>query len=273
MPYCHLWPLKLQPVLPSCENPRVVTSDERVLIFNSNGELKDLSDDHEGGALHDEQIAQVLKSQDTNLIKGVVELSNGAAFLYLDGKLLATLTSNKNPSEVSTMFLAEKTPILHIATKSVAHYNPNLISGAVAIVIRSDSRTVLFFDSWISLRQFLESPELNTPVHSAVFPSPIKKMTNQYSVLTEEGEVYVWGESCDQQPPTPSDEDEGFEEADWRHTLFNEPITMAVTFAIKPQLYLKKATTTSDHKIVDWDMQQRCSVSCWGPVRLRLQTQ
>ncbi|GFG05806.1 putative ankyrin repeat protein PAE1861 [Aspergillus udagawae] len=104
-------------------------------------------------------------------------------------------------------------------------HNPALISGAVALVLESDSRTVVSFDSWQPMIAWLTDNETKeAPTHSATFAAPIVKLTSKFAALDEAGTVHVWGVKSTVQPPDPPDEDEAFEEAWNRYVLFGDPI-------------------------------------------------
>jgi hypothetical protein len=104
-------------------------------------------------------------------------------------------------------------------------HNPALISGAVALVLESDSRTVVSFDSWQPMIAWLTDNETKeTPTHSVTFAAPIVKLTSKFAALDKAGTVHVWGVKSNVQPPDPPDEDEAFEEAWNRYVLFGDPI-------------------------------------------------
>ncbi|OJJ35883.1 hypothetical protein ASPWEDRAFT_531814 [Aspergillus wentii DTO 134E9] len=72
---------------------------------------------------------------------------------------------------------------------------------------------------------FLEtSPPSYHPLHTATFCSPIVKLTKEFAILTESGEVYIWGNSLPEQPPTPSDDDEEFDNALFEAAWLGTPI-------------------------------------------------
>ncbi|KAJ5114704.1 RCC1/BLIP-II protein [Penicillium alfredii] len=213
-PYCPLWVLKPREITNPSQSVRVLSCENGSTFLDVDGHLKHLG----LNPLKEHQLTEMTKVWSPSSITGAVPLADGFAFLSRDGSLLTVRDSNG-------MHTIQGKPIQHIATRRVDLHNPNLISGAVAIVLKQDPQTVLSFDSWQPMCSFLKTPAPNYhPIHTATFSSPIVKLTSKFAALTEEGEVFIWGEKLPQQPPTPSDEDEEFEDAWFEFSFTNKPI-------------------------------------------------
>ncbi|RAL08760.1 uncharacterized protein BO97DRAFT_428073 [Aspergillus homomorphus CBS 101889] len=65
---------------------------------------------------------------------------------------------------------------------------------------------------------------LPTKLPSHPPPPPIVKLTDDFAIFKEEGEVFQWGDKLPQQPPTPSDDDGEFDKEWFRWVAFNEPV-------------------------------------------------
>jgi alpha-tubulin suppressor-like RCC1 family protein len=177
--------------------------------------------------LDDDELALVTDAIPPSGIKQAVILSGShkAVFLCDNGELYLVFTQDGNDQPSSRLRSIPGGPISHIAVRSARLHNPTLISGAVALVLESDPRTVVSFDSWQPMIAWLTANETKQdPTHSVTFTVPIVKLTSKFAALDEAGTVHVWGEKKTAQPPDPPDEDEEFEEAWDRYVLFDDPI-------------------------------------------------
>ncbi|PWY76102.1 RCC1/BLIP-II protein [Aspergillus sclerotioniger CBS 115572] len=205
-PYCPLWVLKPRQVFRAVRKIRVIYCENDADFFDIDGELKHRGDD----PLKHHSLAEATQSWNINALVSAARLADGFIFLTEDG----TLSTVRDTVGVQSF---SRIPIQHIATRRVDYHNPNLISGAVAIVLKQDPQTVLSFDSWKPFCSFLESSEPNqAPTYTATFSSPIVKLTSRFAALTESGEVFMWGDDLPEQPPTPSD----YDEDEWMDALF-----------------------------------------------------
>ncbi|RHZ56940.1 hypothetical protein CDV55_103152 [Aspergillus turcosus] len=155
----------------------------------------------------------------------VLSGSHKAAFLCDKGQLFILLKQDGNDKHSTRLRSIRGRQISHIAVRSARMHNPALISGAVALVLESDPRTVVSFDSWRPMIASLTDNETKqNPTHSMTVAAPIVKLTSKFAALDDAGTVHVWGEKSAVQPPDPPDEDEAFQEA-WNHyVLFDDPI-------------------------------------------------
>ncbi|RHZ56271.1 uncharacterized protein CDV56_105359 [Aspergillus thermomutatus] len=177
--------------------------------------------------LDDDELALVTDAIHPSRIQQAIVLSGShrAAFLCEKGKLFILLAQDGNGQASTRLRSIPGRQISHIAVRSARMHNPALISGAVALVLESDPRTVVSFDSWRPMIAWLADKETkHNPTHSVTFAAPIVKLTSKFAALDEAGTVHVWGEKKTVQPPDPPDEDEAFQEAWNRHVLFDDPI-------------------------------------------------
>ncbi|PYI09258.1 RCC1/BLIP-II [Aspergillus sclerotiicarbonarius CBS 121057] len=196
--YCPLWVLKPTEFFRGLYKIRVIYYENDAGFFDVDGELK-----HRGAdPLKQRSLAEATRSWNINSLTGAARLADGFVFLTEDGTLLTVRDTDGVQS-------FSRNPIQHIATRRVDLHNPKLVSGAVAIVLKQDPRTILSFDSWKPVCSFLEASAPDQgPIHTATLSSPIVKLTSKFAALTESGEVFMWGDELPEQPPTPSDYDE-----------------------------------------------------------------
>ncbi|KAF7170324.1 hypothetical protein CNMCM5623_002768 [Aspergillus felis] len=205
------------------QNIRIISCDDGSTFVQVDDHLKHLS--HH--PLDDDELALVTDVIQPSRIKQAILLSesNRAAFLCGNGKLYILLTQDGNDQSTTRLESIPGRPISHIALRSARMHNPALISRAVALVLESDPRTVVSFDSWQPMIAWLMDNETKKdPTHSVTFAASIVKLTSKFAALDEAGTVHVWGEKSTVQPPDPPDEDEAFEEAWSRYVLFGDPI-------------------------------------------------
>ncbi|RAL03256.1 RCC1/BLIP-II [Aspergillus ibericus CBS 121593] len=197
-PYCPLWALSPKEVFRATQKIRIICCENDVVFYDVDGELKHRGDN----PLTQHSLAEVTRSWNIGALTSAARLADGFAFLSQDG----TLSTVRDTDGVHTF---RGTPIQHIATMRVDSYNPNLVSGAVAVVLKDDPRTVLSFDSWKPFRSFLESSEPSgSPVYTTTFSSPTVQLAGHFTAMTESGEVFAWGDLLPEQPPAPPDYDE-----------------------------------------------------------------
>ncbi|GIC88876.1 uncharacterized protein Aud_005278 [Aspergillus udagawae] len=221
--YCPLWPLKLRPLTRPSQNIRIISCDDGSTFVQVDDHLKHLS--HH--PLDDEELALVTDAIHPSRIQQAIVLSRShrAAFLCNNGKLYILVTQDGDDQFTTRVISIPGKQISYIAVRSARIHNPALISGAVALVLGSDSRTVVSFDSWQPMIAWLTDNETKeAPTHSVTFAAPIVKLTSKFAALDEAGTVHVWGVKSTVQPPDPPDEDEAFEEAWNRYVLFGDPI-------------------------------------------------
>ncbi|GFF36559.1 putative ankyrin repeat protein PAE1861 [Aspergillus udagawae] len=205
------------------QNIRIISCDDGSTFVQVDDHLKHLS--HH--PLDDEELALVTDAIHPSRIEQAIVLSGShrAAFLCDKGQLYILVTQDGNDQPTTRVNSIPGKEISHIAVRSARMHNPALISGAVALVLESDSRTVVSFDSWQPMIAWLTDNETKeAPTHSATFAAPIVKLTSKFAALDEAGTVHVWGVKSTVQPPDPPDEDEAFEEAWNRYVLFGDPI-------------------------------------------------
>ena len=217
--YCPLWVLKPKEIGQAGETIRVISCADDSVFLDVDGELRQLYDH----CMDRDLLREATRSWDISNIMGISRLADGLAFLVHDGALVTVRKS-------AGVHRFDGKLIQHIAMRRVDWHNPRLVSGAVAIVLKCDPRTVLSFDSWEPVCSFLESPESpessHHPLYTESFSSPIVKLTNKFAVLTEGGEVFMWGDKLPQQPPDPPDYDEDeFDSAMFDFVLGGIPIT------------------------------------------------
>ncbi|PYI27823.1 hypothetical protein BP00DRAFT_497770 [Aspergillus indologenus CBS 114.80] len=211
-PHCPLWVLEPKKVLEG-KNIRPIRCDTGSIFFEVDGDLR-----HFGwGSLSESQHAEVIKSGTENLVQ-VIRLADGFAFLLRDGNLLVARKSGSHRIDGKG--------IKHIAARRVDEWNPNLVSGAVAVVFADDSKTVVSWDSWQHVCSFLEDPVGSPPLsYTATFASPVVTLTPEFAALTEAGELFQWGDELPDQPFSPPDDDEESEQAEFQAHILNQPVT------------------------------------------------
>ncbi|PYH98014.1 hypothetical protein BO71DRAFT_406494 [Aspergillus ellipticus CBS 707.79] len=181
-PFCPFWVFKPKEIAHAIHSIRVISCENDSTVLDVDGELKLLDQDRSKKL----PLTEVLESWKIGDITNVVRLADGYAFLFRDGTLVTV-------RHADGVHIFSGKPIQYIATRRVDWHNPNLISGAVAIVLKQDLRTVLSFDTWNPMRAFLESSEPSfPPIHSANFTSPVFKLTSGFAILTAKGEVFTW---------------------------------------------------------------------------------
>ncbi|RLL95909.1 hypothetical protein CFD26_103065 [Aspergillus turcosus] len=215
--------LKLKPVSRPSQNIRIISWDDGLMFVQVDNHLRHLS--HH--PLDNDELALVTDAILPSWIQQAIVLSGShkAAFLCDKGQLFILLKQDRNDKHSTRLRSIPGRQISHIAARSVRMHNPALISGAVALVLASDARTVVSFDSRQPMIAWLTDKETKQdPTHSVKFADPIVKLTSKFAALDEAGTVHVWGEKSPVQPPDPPDEDEVFQEAWNRYVLFGDPI-------------------------------------------------